>query len=102
MRSAQYGVGGGRDEDDRVCAAVLNSLLKAHELGYASIALPAISSGIFGLPKERCASFMVATVLDFCARYPQSTLRLAYFTNIDLPTAALFAEALNQLAGKSG
>ncbi|KAL6066253.1 Poly [ADP-ribose] polymerase, variant 2 [Balamuthia mandrillaris] len=39
------------EKDAELRSAVLNSLLKATELGLRSIAIPAISSGIFGYPK---------------------------------------------------
>jgi putative ATPase len=90
--------GGGAHEDDLLRSAVLNSLLKAQELQFTSIALPAISSGIFGFPKQRCAHIMIDTTLDFFRLNPQSSLRLVCFTNIDLPTAALFAETLKNAA----
>jgi O-acetyl-ADP-ribose deacetylase (regulator of RNase III) len=86
--------GGGAGEEDLLRSAVHNSLLKAQELCLGSIALPAISSGIFGFPKERCARIMVDTALDFFRQNPQSTLRRVCFTNIDQPTASLFAETL--------
>jgi len=88
--------GGSRGEDDLLRSAVNNSLLKAQELGLESLALPAISSGIFGFPKERCARLMVDAALDFFRLNPASTLRRICFTNIDQPTASLFAEILRE------
>ncbi len=83
--------GGGAHEEELLEAAVRNSLLKAEELKLQSIALPAISSGIFGFPKQRCAEIMAATAKDFCRTHPQSPLRRICFTNIDEPTVAIFA-----------
>ena len=82
--------GGGQGEEALLRQATTNSLLKAEELKLRSIALPAISSGIFGFPKERCAQIMLAAALDFCAQRPDSTLREIRFTNIDAPTVDLF------------
>ena len=82
--------GGGAHEEELLAQAVLNSLLKAEEMKLNSIALPAISSGIFGFPKERCAEIMIATAADFCRAHPQSTLRRICFTNIDELTVAIF------------
>jgi len=40
--------------------ACANSLKKANELGYKSIAFTAISSGKFGVPNGICAQMMLA------------------------------------------
>lgn len=53
------------DEDRKLKNATLNSLKVADENGLASIAFPAISTGIFGFPKERCAHIMLGTVADY-------------------------------------
>ena len=102
-RSVIHAVGpvwhGGNQEDDLLRSAGMNSLLKAHELGLASIALPAISSGIFGFPKDRCARILVQAALDFTGQYPDSPLREIRFTNIDEETTALFVQELESLQG---
>ena len=88
--------GGSAHEEDLLESAVLNSLLKAEELKLSSIALPAISSGIFGFPKERCAEIMIAAAVDFFKDHPQAALRRICFTNIDELTVAIFEEKINQ------
>jgi O-acetyl-ADP-ribose deacetylase len=47
------------DEDYKLRKAVRSSLLLASEKGFKSISMPAISSGIFGFPKDRCAKILV-------------------------------------------
>jgi putative ATPase len=89
--------GGNQREDDLLRSAVWNSLQKAHELGLTSIALPAISSGIFGFPKDSCAALLVRTALDFCKQYPDSSLREIRFTNIDRLTVDLLEAELQKL-----
>ncbi|UCD88366.1 MAG: macro domain-containing protein [Desulfobacterales bacterium] len=37
----------------------------ADENNLTSITFPAISTGIFGFPKERCAHLMLQTVIDY-------------------------------------
>ncbi len=51
------------DEDETLRAATKNSLQMAEAKGLGSIAFPAISTGIFGYPLDRCANIMIA-----CAR----------------------------------
>src|SRR5215211_301946 len=48
-------VWGDGDEDDKLEAAVTGSLCLADELKCASVAFPAISTGIYGFPKDRAA-----------------------------------------------
>jgi O-acetyl-ADP-ribose deacetylase (regulator of RNase III) len=43
----------------RLRKAVRSSLILASERGFRSISMPAISSGIFGFPKDRCAKILV-------------------------------------------
>ncbi len=86
--------GGHQDEEALLRQAVWNSLAKAHDLGLASIALPAISTGIFGFPKDRGARIIVDTVLEFLHTHPDSSLRLVRLTNIDESTARLLQQAL--------
>jgi putative ATPase len=90
--------GGGQDEDELLRQAAWNSLCKAGELSLASISLPAISSGIFGFPKPRCAAILVKAALDFCAQFPHSTLREIRFTNLDELTAALFEAEIRKIS----
>lgn len=58
----RYGEG---DEDNKLRNATLNSLKLADEKGLKSIAFPAISTGIFGFPIERCAKIMLGTVMEY-------------------------------------
>jgi O-acetyl-ADP-ribose deacetylase (regulator of RNase III) len=53
------------DEDEKLKNATLNSLKIADENNLTSITFPAISTGIFGFPKERCAHLMLQTVIDY-------------------------------------
>lgn len=48
--------GGGHGEDALLAACYRNSLALAREHGLKSIAFPAISTGVYGFPRERAAS----------------------------------------------
>jgi O-acetyl-ADP-ribose deacetylase (regulator of RNase III) len=84
------------DEDEKLRRAASSSLALAEERDCGSIALPAISSGIFGFPKERCAQILVQSAVDFCAAHPDSVLREIRFTLFDEPTAAVFQEEFDR------
>ncbi|MCB1053955.1 MAG: macro domain-containing protein [Acidobacteria bacterium] len=50
------------DEDRKLAAAVRSSLALADRNGLKSIAIPAISTGIFGYPMDRCARILLTEV----------------------------------------
>jgi len=58
----RYGEG---EEDQKLRNATLNSLKLADEQKLKSIAFPAISTGIFGFPLDRCAEIMVSTTKSY-------------------------------------
>ena len=60
--------------------------------------MPAISSGIFGFPKERCAEILFERAEAWFAARPESVLRELRFTNIDAPTVGVFLDELERRA----
>ena len=75
--------------------ACLESLhIAAVDLELTSIALTAISSGIFGMPKEICAQIMLSAVEAFSSSEEAefSTLRDVRIVIIDEPTLSVFQE----------
>jgi O-acetyl-ADP-ribose deacetylase (regulator of RNase III) len=53
------------NENEKLRQATLNSLKRAGENGLRSIGFPAISTGIFGFPKDKCARIMLGVVRDY-------------------------------------
>ena len=53
------------DEDEKLQSATLNSLKVADENSLKSVSFPAISTGIFGFPTERCAKIMLETTIGY-------------------------------------
>jgi len=53
------------NEDEKLKNATLNSLKVADDNELKSIAFPAISTGIFGFPIQRCAEIMLATAIEY-------------------------------------
>ena len=57
-----HDAGAGGDEDKKLSDAVTGSLRVADELKCTSMAMPAISTGIFGFPKERAAGIIFSSI----------------------------------------
>lgn len=86
------------DEDNKLRAAVRNSLSLASGKGLESISLPAISSGIFGFPKEKCAAILVAGALQFIKDHPRTSLELIEFCVYDDPSKEFFKSEFDALS----
>lgn len=64
-------------------SAVFKSLMRAEECCLKSVALPAISSGLFGYPLAQCADTIVRTVRHFCQHFPVTYLKKILLVNND-------------------
>jgi O-acetyl-ADP-ribose deacetylase (regulator of RNase III) len=53
------------NEDEKLRSATLNSLSLADQHKLKSITFPAISTGIFGFPVDRCARVMLSTAIEY-------------------------------------
>jgi O-acetyl-ADP-ribose deacetylase (regulator of RNase III) len=96
-------VWGSGDEEKKLAGAVRSALALAAEGDIRSISLPAISSGIFGFPKELCAQVMIGTVTDYLAGNPAGVVREVNLCNIDEQTANIFLdEARRQIETSTG
>jgi len=59
--------GGSLGEDDLLASCYRRSLMLCQKHGLASVAFPAISTGIYRFPADRAAGIAVATVADALA-----------------------------------
>jgi len=85
------------DEDSKLKGAVLSSLKLASGKGLKSISLPAISSGIFGFPKDRCAEILVRAASTYLRENPESSLELVEFCVYDDLTMGYFRKELEKI-----
>jgi putative ATPase len=83
-------VWGSGNEDAKLASAISGTLHLASERGLASLALPAISTGIFHFPKARAAGVIIEAIGDFLNQNPNASLREIRITIIDQPTIAAF------------
>ncbi len=89
-------VWGEGEEPDKLAAAVRGSLEVAEHLGLASIAFPAISTGIFGFPREVAARVILTTIQGYVAENPASRLLLIRLVLYDQETADIFITTWDQ------
>ena len=74
-------------------AGVMRSILKEAEKETCCVlAVPAISSGVFGFPKGLCARILVKTTIDMSSRKQFSSLKEVHFINNDSSTSRIFNE----------
>jgi O-acetyl-ADP-ribose deacetylase (regulator of RNase III) len=85
------------DEDNKLKNAVINTLRLASEKGFKSVSMPAISSGIFGFPKDRCAKILVNESADYLRKNPQSSLEIIEFCVYDDNTMEHFKREFARL-----
>jgi O-acetyl-ADP-ribose deacetylase (regulator of RNase III) len=83
-------VWGDGDEDNKLEAAITGSLRVADELNCLSLAMPAISTGIYGFPKDRAAAIILSAIEKYFADNPSSGLKLIKLVLFDQATVDVF------------
>jgi O-acetyl-ADP-ribose deacetylase len=82
------------DEDAKLKKATLSSLQMADRHNLKSVALPAISTGIFGYPMDRCARVMIGAIFDYLSA--QSKLERVVFCLWDQKAYGVFEETFSE------
>lgn len=73
--------GGASGEDELLARCYRNAMRLAHENGVRSIALPSISTGVYGYPVHLAADIAWFELHEAAARYPQiETIRVVAFS----------------------
>jgi O-acetyl-ADP-ribose deacetylase (regulator of RNase III) len=83
------------DEDRKLAFATLNSLRLADKHGLRSIAFPAVRSGIFGFPVDRCAEIMLSETISYLQK--KTGIERVVFYLFDFTTFNVFRDRLNEL-----
>lgn len=89
------------DEDNKLRNATLNSLELADKYKVESIAFPAISTGIFGYPKDKCADIMLSTIVKYLSE-KKTNLKRVILCLYDDETYRIFEAKLNEIMKKIG
>jgi len=87
------------NEDEKLRQATINSLRLADDHGLRSISFPAISTGIFGYPLERCAKVMLGSTLSYLKG--DTTLERVVFCLYDGRALDTFKRELDRLSTSS-
>ena len=69
---------GDGDEYEMLRATIYNTLFVALKKGLRSVAFPAISTGIFGVPKDICANAFLGALEKFWKNPENRTLHLVW------------------------
>lgn len=92
-------VWGEGDEDRKLEIAVQAALKAADQLDLAKISHPAISTGIFGFPKERGADVIFEAIDQYVKTCGYTSLREIRVTLIDVPSVNVLQESFKKLWG---
>jgi O-acetyl-ADP-ribose deacetylase len=84
------------NEDFKLSKSIHSSLSLASDNSYNSISIPAISSGIFGFPKDRCANILLDESIKFLQNN-NTTLETIEFCIIDDETLFHFKNKFKKL-----
>jgi O-acetyl-ADP-ribose deacetylase (regulator of RNase III) len=85
------------DEDNKLKNAVINSLTLASQKGFHSLSMPAISAGIYGFPKNRCAEILVSESRKFFSDNPKTTLETIEFCIYEDETLSYFTKQFERI-----
>ena len=90
---------GGKTTSESLRNATRNSLLRAEEKGFKTIAFPAIGTGVAGFPMEECANVMVKEVLEHLKS--RSSLEKISFVLCDDAALKTFEDAYKNLTARA-
>jgi O-acetyl-ADP-ribose deacetylase (regulator of RNase III) len=89
--------GGDEDADEKLKSCTRASLELANKHELKSIAFPAISTGVFGYPIEKCAHFMLRAAASHLVDTPRTSLRQVVFCLYGQAAFDVFAAELQRL-----
>ena len=88
----------GEGEEDSKLKNVVQSILKlAAKKEFKTISIPAISSGIFGFPKDRCAKILIGESKRFLKDNPDTSIETVEFCIFDDETLGHFEREFDDL-----
>ena len=87
-------------EDQKLTDAIIGSLALADQHHFNTIAFPAISTGIFGFPKQRGSEVIFRAIQTYILAHPHTSLHTIHQTVYDTPTQTAFQNAWQTVFGE--
>jgi O-acetyl-ADP-ribose deacetylase (regulator of RNase III) len=85
------------DEDNKLKGAINSVLNLAAEERLKAISIPAISAGIFGFPKDRCAKILMGETINYLRSKSDSSLELVEFCIFDKEAFGFFKNEIDKV-----
>ena len=93
-------VWGEGNEEKKLSDTIHGALALADRLQLTSIAFPAISTGIFGYPKDKAAHVFYNTIYSYFLKYSKTSINLVRLTLFDQTTINIFLDVFNNWKDK--
>ncbi|CAC5408901.1 unnamed protein product [Mytilus coruscus] len=90
---------GKSNEEDNLRDCVMTSMDETHKQSMSSIAIPAISTGIFGYPTDKATKVIVEAVQDYFKQNSSSTVKKVYLCDVKDGTVKLFVAGMKKYFG---
>jgi O-acetyl-ADP-ribose deacetylase (regulator of RNase III) len=85
------------NEDEKLSNAINSCLALATQKAFKSISIPAISSGTFGYPKDRCAKILVNETVNYFTQNENSNINIVEFCLLDNDAICEFQKEFDRL-----
>jgi len=89
--------GGHCNEENHLYAAVMSSMDEASHRGFQSIAVPAISAGIFGFPLDRAVDIILTASRDHLTDQRGTSLKVVHIVDTDSKVINHFEASLKSM-----
>jgi O-acetyl-ADP-ribose deacetylase len=87
--------GGDKNEANLLVSAYRNSLMVARQNNLRSISFPAISTGVYGYPRDEAAHLAIETCIEFALEY--TDIKIIRHILFDHQTYEIFSEEFGKL-----
>jgi O-acetyl-ADP-ribose deacetylase (regulator of RNase III) len=87
------------DEERKLASAMKSVLTLATGKRLQSISVPAISAGIFGFPKDRCATILVGETVSYLTTQ-ETTLHTIEFCIVDRDAFGFFQDEIQKIGSR--